>query len=181
MADQNQHEMRRDLSKLGTDLARGMGAAHLMIEQVQRSVTDVTSRFDTKSREDHAREVTSATERGVILTKLEELRRDLDALAGLPERVVKLETGHEHIKSDVTGKHTVEKAHVESKDKKEERELEAKKIASEERRSKRQFWSAILVVALPGVIAVILQLVGYTPPEQSLPEIPAVAAPSHHE
>ena len=156
-----------------------MGAAHLMIEQANKSIADVSARLDAKGRDDLAADLVRAGEIGTIKATLESIQAEVRRLAALSEKVIRLEVGHEQIK-DVTGKHDVNKALSEAS-KREERELEEKRIASEERRARIQFWSAIAAVALPGLISMILHLVGATTPrdQPTHEERPAVQTQSN--
>lgn len=179
------NEIRRDIAKLGTDLARGMGAAHLMIETAQKQISDLGTRLEGKIKEDHRNEVVRAGELGQLKAQLDSMDETLKKLAGLPEKFARLEANHEHIKDDVTGRHEIAKVHAESAEKKEERELEKKKIAADERKAKLQFWGAIAAVSLPGIISMVWQIFGFagsppTPPAAH-PELPSVAAPPHSE
>ncbi len=171
-------EIRRDISKLGVELGRGMSAASILIEQTKGSIAEVGRRLEQKVRDDHVTEVERARELGEIRATLDGLNRDLQQLAPLPTLLAKLEAGQDHLKGDVTGKHEIEKVKTEAGVKKEE-------IASDERKAKLQFWGAIAVVALPGMIAMVWQILGFpgNPPTtpSAHPETPSISAPPHHE
>lgn len=167
--------IRRDIARLSTDLSKGVSATSVLIEQLQRQHTELARKIEEKVHRDHESDLKLAAELAEIKTKL----KALDQFADLPERLAKLEGSHEHVKADVTGKHEVAKKAIESSEKKEDRELEKRRILSSERKARLQFWSAILVIALPGFLALlwrVLELPG-DPPSPPSPSAATSASP----
>ncbi len=185
MSDNELAELRRDVGKLGIELGRGMSAASILIEQTKGSLAEFGRRFDQKVRDDHGAEVELARDLGEIRAKVEAIERSLHSLSGLPALIARLEAWQDHLKGDVTGKHSIERLHVEAGAKKEDREVEKVKIASDERKAKLQFWGAIAVVALPGMLAMVWHLFGFAGSPPTIPgehqDQPSIAAPPHHE
>lgn len=173
--------IRRDIAKLGSDLSRGVSAASVLIEQVQKQLNEVSRRLDDKIREDHQGAVKLAAEMAEIKTKLDGLRSDTEHLSGTAERIAKLEAGHEHVRADITGKHDLAKVAVESNEKKEDRRLEERKLRTDERKARLQFWGAIGVVALPGLLALLWHLLGLpgNPPTPGAPPASSHSSESH--
>lgn len=179
--------IRRDVAKLASDLSRGVSATSVLIEQIQKQLNEVARRLDEKVREDHQGALKLAADLAEIKTKLDGLRTDADHLSGTPERIAKLEAGHEHVRADITGKHDMAKdlakVTVESHEKKEDRLLEEKKIKAEQHKAKLQFWGAVAVVSLPGIIALLWHLFGLPgspPTTPSAPRPPTHSAAEPH-
>lgn len=149
--------IRRDIGRLGQDLSKGLSATTVLLEQAQRQLGELSRRLDEKVKEDHHSDLARATQLAEIRTKVESL---LQSVGDIPERVAKLEAGHEHVRSDITGKTDVRAIVAERDDKKEDRALERKRLAGEQRRATLQFWSGIAVVSIPGLIALVWHLLG---------------------
>jgi len=164
--------IRRDIARLSTDLSRGVAATSVLLDQLQRQQSELSRKIEEKVHRDHESDLKLAAELAEVKTKL----RVLDQLADLPERLAKLEGLHEQVKADATGKHEIAKKAIESGEKKEDRKLEEKKIRADQRKATLQFWGAVLVVGLPGVLALLWNLLGL-PGE---PPMPHAEPPASH-
>jgi len=175
MTEQDLHDLKRDVARLGQDLSRGLSATTVLIEQASKQLAELSRRVDEKVRDDHAAAID-------ITSKLTEIRTRLDfaqsQLGDLPDRVAKLETSHEHVAKDITGKHDLAKVAIEAGEKKEDRALEERKLKADQRKATLQFWGGIAVVALPGLISLILHLMGIpsppATPRGARPESPSI-------
>lgn len=156
--------VRRDIQRLSSDLSKGLAATTVLIQQAQQQLSDLSRRLEEKVQRDHERDIRLAGELSEIKTKLER-SKEWDELI---EKVTKIEAVFE-VKADITGRHSTAQAE-------EERRLENKKIEHEARREKLRFWGVVIAVALPGLFALIWQVLGLQgdpPPVHPPPMLPS--------
>lgn len=153
-------EHSRDIAKLASDLSHGISAVSVLIEQQQKQLNELTTKFDARVRDEHSAEVRIAGELATLKSNLLTLQGNISTLMAMAERIAKLEAGQEHVLSDITGKHDLVKVIHESSEKKEDRRLEEEKVRADERKARLQFWGTVAVVALPGIIALLWNLLG---------------------
>jgi hypothetical protein len=176
MTEQDLHDLRRDVARLGQDLSRGLSATTVLIEQASKQLAELSRRVDDKVKEDHVSAIDIASKLSEIRTRLDSMQNQL---GDIPDRLTKLETSHEHVAKDITGKHDLAKVAIETSEKKEDRALEERKLKADQRKATLQFWGGIAVVALPGLISLILHLLGI--PSSSTSHEARPESPPTHE